>query len=345
MHPALAPVALGLGLALFAPASEGGAPADDRPQVEDPGELDADADVGGDQAEEQTQDEDASQQSVDAGADATDAAKDAFDAGLSAVASGEFEAAVEAFEQAYRLRPHPVALFNLALALERAERYVEAWELFHATLPLVESKKEREEIRAHLGELDEHVAVLRVEAMAHERLCIAGADFPTTSDGEYRVALAPGSHELLLDASEIGIELQPGEHRFMVLDNRRAEPSRERRLGPAMTGVAIGAGLAGVGLGVGAALVEPRPLQVGFGAGAAAAAGLAVGASIIALVAQRKKKRRRARERLACPGAPGLGERIDLRLVPMVELPAEFPVSASLVPKRRPSLLATRPRG
>src|SRR5690242_8814364 len=85
---------------------------------------------------------------------ARETAKQAFDAGLTAVAAGEYEVAISAFERAYRLRPHTVTLFNLALALEKAGRRPEAWELFDDIVDVVESNAERREVRRHMRAIE-----------------------------------------------------------------------------------------------------------------------------------------------------------------------------------------------
>ncbi len=264
-------------------------------------------------------------------ADAREAAKLAFDRGLEAVAAHEYEAAVAAFEQAFRIRPHPVTLFNLALALEKAERLPEAWELFDDALDMVESDAERREVRQHMRTIAEAIAIVEIDARPRARLCIDGLALPTTDAGGYRLAIEPGRHRLLLDEHEFELESIAGERRVLLLDDFRSrrDEGRERSPAvPAMIGLGIGSGALALGLGLGATLVRTEPTRTGLGAGAAGSAGLAVVAGIAALIVEthvaRERPRERASSRRECPGDPALEQRVDLRLAPLIDRPVEF---------------------
>ena len=300
---ALAALGLTLGLAHAPPKAASEQPdASQSPDVDEPDELPLDT------------------------AEPRDGAKKAFDAGLLAVEAGEFDAAVAAFERAFRLRPHPVALFNLALALEKAGRRAEAWELFEAALDIVESNTERQEIRRHIDALSAQIAILEIDATPRERLCIAGGDMPEGQVSDYRIALEPGRYAMQLDTRDFDIELAPGERRLLLLEggSHSDDPPR-RHLAPAMVGTALGAGALGLGLGIGAALVNDPKLRVGFAAGAAASAGVAMTASLIALLTRKRGARARTPKReTSCPGSPALDQRLDLQLLPNIERPARF---------------------
>lgn len=332
--------ALGLGLGLFvaAPASDGDAGKSEAPS-EAVGDREPGADPG-DASETEGRGGPLQRPVVEA-----DSAREAFDSGLEAVAAGEYDAAVVAFETAYALDPHPVTLFNLALALERAGREPEAWELFTATLDIVDSDAERQEIRDHLRELDRTVAVIEVAATPRYRVCIDGAAMPQRRGGRYRLALAPGEHALLVDRDRLELELRPGERRIVLLEDYAAPSSTHARgpLMPAMLGTAIGTGAAAVGLGVGAIVAPNDGVRTGLGAGAAASAGVALTTSLVALLIESRKireleRRQRAPEPEAappCPGSTEIDQRLDLRIVPNVARPASFP-ALELAPEPEP---------
>lgn len=257
-------------------------------------------------------------------------ARRAFDEGLAAVASGEYEGAVTAFERAYELRPHPVTLFNLALALEKAERLPEAWGLFAEIIEVVESNAERREIRRHMRAIEDEIAIVEIDARPRARLCIDGLDMPAGETSDYRLAIEPGRHELLLDSHAITLEFEAGDRRVLLLDDAHEYVAgrRRSRLMPAMLGTAITASGAAIGLGVGAAMVSDEGLRTGLAAGAAGSAGLALIGGLVALLVETRTVRDPTTRRVApskvCPGAPALEQRLDLRLGPTIASPVEF---------------------
>ncbi len=265
------------------------------------------------------------------------AAKEAFDHGLSAVSRGDYSDAVISFRRAYEFRPHPVALFNLALALEKAERLPEAWTVFDTLVDAVESKAETREIRRHMSAIAADIAILEVASTAAPtRLCIDGLDILERGPTHRQIALEPGVHQLQIDDRQLSVRLGPGERRVVLLDPETARPqvpSKTRGL-PASIGVGIGAGALAVGLGA-AALTPtlPAPQRRGLGMGAVGSAGVALTASVIAIILERRSARRgssadraargtsesaqtngRSRTTLPCPGSPALERRIDIEL-------------------------------
>lgn len=271
-------------------------------------------------------------ESEPAGDDARSTAKRAFDDGLAAVAAGEFEAAVDDFERAYSLRPHPVTLFNLALALEKAGRLPEAWEVFDDVIDIVESNTERREIRRHMRAIESEIAIIEIDANPRERLCIDGLDMPRGEVSDYRLAVEPGVHELLLDDRSFRLAFEPGDRRVVLLEGAEEllGGRRRGRLMPAMIGTSIGFGAAAVGLGVSAATLRDAELRTGLAAGAAAGAGVAVVAGVIALLVETRKVRDPSARKLdesatdRCPGSPQLEQRLDIKLAPTIGRPVEF---------------------
>lgn len=287
--------------------------------------------------------------------DDREAAKQAFDRGLTAVVDGEFDAAVAAFEQAYRLRPHPVTLFNLALALEKAERLPEAWELFDEVVDLVHTNAERREIRRHMEDIAEQITIAEIDAHPRDRLCLDGDSVPLDESGAYRLAVVPGRHEIMVDERSFVVEFGPGDRRVLLLEDRLDQYVERHRgpLLPTMLGLAIGGGAGAIGLGVAAAFASPDSTQTGLAIGAASSAGVAVIGGVVALLIERRanKPADLSKPANACPGG-GSPQRLDLELAPGVDrptgldhatmplerlaspTPASFPHPRSIVPPR-----------
>jgi hypothetical protein len=263
--------------------------------------------------------------------DQREAAKRAFDRGLTAVAGGEFNAAVASFEQAYTLRPHPVTLFNLALALEKAGRLPEAWELFDDVIDVVESDAERREIRRHMLAIANEIAIVEINAQPKRRLCIDGFAMPEGKTSTYRLSVDPGRHALLLDDHQFEFEFAAGERRVLLIDDTtKTEERRQHPASPTLLGVSIGTGTLALGLGLGAAISTHDGSRTGLAAGAAGSAGAAVATGLAVLLLETRQTRKAAGKRSSpaghdCPGGGAATEqRLDLRLKPTIERPASF---------------------
>jgi|GEM_PF-3361196 len=261
--------------------------------------------------------------------DQREAAKQAFNQGLAAVASGEFNAAVASFERAYTLRPHPVTLFNLALALEKAGRLPEAWELFDDAIDVVESNAERREIRRHMLAIANEIAIVEISAQPKRRLCIDGFAMPESKTNNYRLSVDPGRHQVLLDDHQLEFEFAAGERRVLLIDDTtQSEERRQHRASPALLGVSVGTATLALGLGIGAA-ISTDPSQTGLAAGAAGSAGAAVATGLAVLLLEARQTRKAAGKRSSparrdCPNDATNEPRLDLRLKPTIERPASF---------------------
>ncbi|MCA9697195.1 MAG: hypothetical protein KC431_06700, partial [Myxococcales bacterium] len=124
------------------------------------------------------------------------------------------------------------------------------------------------------------------------------------------------------------VELRAGERRVLLLADSNSYlpgPRRSPAL-PGLLGLTIGSGALAVGLGVGAAVIRDPLTRRGLAAGAAGSAGIAMIAGITALVLERRAGRSEPDEprHQDCPGSPTLDKRIDLRVGPTLEQPAEF---------------------
>lgn len=75
-------------------------------------------------------------QEGDASQDASTRAKTLFDEGVEQGRLGHFDAALTAFEEAYRLAPHPIVLFNIGKAAEASGNHERAISAYEALLEL-----------------------------------------------------------------------------------------------------------------------------------------------------------------------------------------------------------------
>jgi hypothetical protein len=270
--------------------------------------------------------------------DTREAAKRAFDLGLQAAANAEFDAAVSAFEHAYSLRPHPVTLFNLALALEKANRLPEAWELFDGMIDVVETDAERREVRRHMRTIANEIAIVEIDAKPQRRLCLDGLALPRGPTSAYRLAVEPGPRRMLLDDHEFVVDFAAGERRVLLLDDTHDLVDGRRRgpLTPALMGVTIGTGALALGFGIGAAASSHDQVRTGLAAAAATSAGLAVAAGILVLLIETRTMQDPTAQAPVpgddCPGSPELERRLDLRLGPTIDRPVEFAQTLELPP-------------
>ena len=122
-----------------------------------------------------------------------------FKRGVGLVDEGNFAPALEEFEKAYALAPHPLVLFNIAGAHRALKHYREALDTYSRFLlegdgvvnsaMLARAKLDMEELLALLG---------RVELDSNPRgaqVFVDGVDMGTTPISE-RLILTPGAHEI-----------------------------------------------------------------------------------------------------------------------------------------------------
>jgi hypothetical protein len=203
-------------------------------------------------------------------------AADAFAAGERAYRAGDWDTAVEHFEQAQRLAPHPFTEFNLGLAQAHAGRTLDAWRTFERLATEAEDPKDRAEAELQRAELREQVAMLRVDARPGAVACLDGGPIAI---GQTAVVL-PGPHRLQVDAQQRDLELEGGETRHVDLRSANPPSAAVRPL----LGVAIGAGVLALGTGMGTLGTDDRGTEIGLAVTAGTAAAIAVGTTIAALV-------------------------------------------------------------
>ncbi|MGM0577847.1 MAG: PEGA domain-containing protein [Myxococcota bacterium] len=84
-----------------------------------------------------------------------DKARALVEEGLRHARSGEYEEAAEAFEQAFKLYPHPEILHNLARAREELGELSNAWTLFRRALDMDPDYTFAEDARTRIGDIEE----------------------------------------------------------------------------------------------------------------------------------------------------------------------------------------------
>lgn len=224
-------------------------------------------------------------------ADATKRAAEAFAAGESAYEAERWDEAVERFEEAQELAPHPFTEYNLGLARARAGRTLEAWHTFEHLAEHAEEVQHREEARSQQAQLRDEIAMIRVDARAGAVACLDGEALAL---GETAVVL-PGAHRLQVDTHDEQLDLRGGETRHLeVRTDAMTKPSRAIR---PLLGIAIGAGALSLATGLGTLGTNDRGADIGLAATAGTAAAIALGTTIAALVLH-------ARPRAASPSAP-----------------------------------------
>lgn len=102
---------------------------------------------------------------TDCDADAAECGRREFDAGIEAYRSQDYATASKHFEAAYDLRPHPVVLFNWALAESRLQKFVQALEHFETVLADPETPNDlRATLEEEKAKAERGVATIEVDA-------------------------------------------------------------------------------------------------------------------------------------------------------------------------------------
>lgn len=145
-------------------------------------------------------------------------ARDAFERGISALEAQRYVDALTAFEESYRLRPSPVALYNVAVAQRGLGRIREAISTFERYL----EAPERGIDRARLASIRAELAALRAQIVT------------------LRLTLAPSTATVLVDARPAtvgadGLTLDPGRHVIEVSSEGFRTSRREVDLRPGST--------------------------------------------------------------------------------------------------------------
>lgn len=185
-----------------------------------------------------------------------------FEAGIAAFRAGEYGAAADHFRAAHELRPHPVVLFNLALAEAKLGHHLRALESFERVLADAELPADlRPKVEQEKAAAEQRIGTLEVDAGPGARVLVDGA----AVEGSPAVArVAPGSHTVrALEGQRVVLErtvnVRPGERLHLSLDRTRdvvvqaGDPKRDRApaaearaTGPSPVWFYAGAGLTAV---------------------------------------------------------------------------------------------------
>ncbi|MBK7586632.1 MAG: hypothetical protein IPI67_41405 [Myxococcales bacterium] len=164
-----------------------------------------------------------------------DEARRFFNAGQKAFQAGRFTEAAKAFEEAFRLKPHPFALINAGDAWEKSGDLALAARIFQRVLKLEQSgEQDRADATERLTKLTPKLAIIELDGESSQRARVDQEEFV----GGDRVYVTPGEHVVtLLDvdgAKERKVDLAAGASRTVALatlkpgadDDPSAEPGK-----------------------------------------------------------------------------------------------------------------------
>lgn len=141
-----------------------------------------------------------------------------FEAGIEAYRSQRWADAAAHFEAAQKLRPHPVVLFNWALAESKLQRYVSALAHFEQVLADPETPKDLlPEVQNEKAQAERNVATLEIDA-------VEGALAFVDEQPVERVArVDPGEHRVRVELDgktllEKTLQLRAGERLRLAVD-------------------------------------------------------------------------------------------------------------------------------
>jgi hypothetical protein len=152
-------------------------------------------------------------------------ARQLFQTGVTDYEAGHYNEALAEFQEAYRRKPHPLVLVNIANCYDKLNRPVEALEQFEAFLATAEgTPQQRQEIRGAIAELQKKIGRLLIRAVAPAQTRIQLDELETRTVGQ-PILLSVGQHRVVASAegyetavqmvqirpqetTEIGIELR-----------------------------------------------------------------------------------------------------------------------------------------
>jgi hypothetical protein len=169
------------------------------------------------------------------------AARDAFERGVAALEAQRYVDALASFEESYRLRPSPIALYNIAVSLRGLGRIRDAAVTFERYLSAPERGLDRarlHSIRSEIDELRRQVVTLRLTAQPRDATLLVDGR-PLQSSQSQAAAADPGS---------VSAELDPGRHVIEVSAEGYRTSRREVELRSGAT-VVLDVTLESLGLG------------------------------------------------------------------------------------------------
>lgn len=166
---------------------------------------------------------------------------------------GRYVDAARAFEEAFRIKPHPFPLINAGDAWEKAGEYAMAARIFQRVLELEQSTdQDRTDAIERLARLKPQLGLIELKGKPAVRVRVGGDEF----HGGQRVYVYPGEHKVALADAEGGkprvVEVAAGATVSVDVDKlaSSAEPASAAppKEGPAPPPVAGPAEEGGVGL-------------------------------------------------------------------------------------------------
>ena len=127
--------------------------------------------------------------------DAAAMARRFFNSGQKAFADGRFVDAAKAFEEAFRIKPHPAPLINAGDAWEKAGEYALAARIYQRVLEMPEAtEQDRADAVDRLARLNPRLGIIEVLGDSSVRVRVDDDEFK----GGQRVYVFPGEHKVTL---------------------------------------------------------------------------------------------------------------------------------------------------
>jgi hypothetical protein len=135
----------------------------------------------------------------------TNEARVAFQSGVAAYAEQHYAEALEAFRNAYRIRPHPSVLVNIAncyVALNRPQDAISTFERFLNDPTVNPSTQQRTEIETALADARHHLATINVLVFPPGAEVYLDGDLVGTAPLRRPLQTGPGPH--VIEARQVG---------------------------------------------------------------------------------------------------------------------------------------------
>lgn len=167
-------------------------------------------------------------------------ARRAFDRGVQAGKKESWQEAVDAFEEAYAIRQHPVVAYNLALAKDKLGQHVEALELLDKVIADAQTddrtrdaaKEERDYVAARTSVVSVVMpSAKKLELSVDDQSASGAAPELRVNPGKYAVKVVADG-KTVVDRS---VELSPGERLTLTVDRQREVVVETKPAGAAAT--------------------------------------------------------------------------------------------------------------
>ena len=149
-------------------------------------------------------------------------ARTAFVAGQKAYKQGHYAEAIERFQKAYQLKPHPIIRFNLAKCFEQLDAVPQALQSYRTYLFEVPDTVDREAVSRSIAALERKLArksLQQLMVVAEPRDAHITVDGKPLGAPPAFVELGPGDHRLLIEREG----LEPVSRSFVMSTQRSLE--------------------------------------------------------------------------------------------------------------------------